>query len=297
MRAIARRVLLVSLAAGLLVLASCRRSGEAPADSGAPRIVALSPGVAETLDALGLASALVGRHAFDDFSPSSIPAVGDQAGIDYEALLRVRPTHVLLEKSAAGAPPRLLELARARSFTVHEVPMLTLGEIRAALRDLPAIVGADHATARGEQLARDLDDALAPVPGFRERVGRVLPLYWTDPAGVAGPGSYHAEIILTLGGELAVNTGAAYQQLDGEDVRRLDPDSIVLFMPGADPARVRDLLGPLAALDLRAVREGRVAVLNHPRAQTPGPAAIDLARALAEAARAWPTLDASPARD
>lgn len=256
----------------------------------APRIVALSPGVAETLGSLGLGDALVGRHAFDDFSPSDIPAVGDQSGIDYEALLRVRPTHVLLEKSAAGAPPRLLELASARSFEVREVPMLSLGDIRAAIERLPGVVGAPHADEQSIGLLTRFDAAIARAPGFDARAGRMLALYWTRPVGAAGPGSYHAEIIVALGGKLALDGGAPYRQLDPEDVRRLDPDSIALFIPDADSARLDELLGALGSLDLRAVRQGRVALVNHPRCQTPGPAAIDVAESLRDAVLAWSPL-------
>jgi ABC-type Fe3+-hydroxamate transport system substrate-binding protein len=273
----------------------CRES-RAPEDAGAPlgghspRIVALSPGVAETLESLGLGDTLVGRHAFDDFSSPDIPAVGDQSGIDYEALLRVRPTHVLLEKSAAGAPPRLLELASARSFEVREVPMLSLDDIRGAIERLPAIVGAPDASEKAGDLLARFDAALAPAQGFDARAGRMLALYWTTPVGAAGPGSYHAEIIVALGGALALDDGAPYRQLDPEDVRRLGPDSIALFIPDADPARLDELLGALRSLELRAVREGRVALVNHPRCQTPGPSAIDVAESLRDAVLAWPPL-------
>lgn len=281
------------LVIGLLAAnaAGCREStgGSTPA-TGERRIVALSPGIAETLAALGLGDSIVGRHAFDEFTGASVPSVGDQAGIDYEALLRVRPTHVLLERSAAGAPPRLLELSKARGFEVRVVPMLSLEEIRESIGRLPALVGSAEAEAGAASLLARLDAAFGRADGFGERAGRMLALYWTRPIGAAGPGSYHAEIVQSLGGSLALDDGAPYRQLDPEDVRRLNPDSIALFVPGADPGRLEDLLGPLLALDLRAMREGRVALITHPRCQTPGPSAIEAAESLREAVLAWPPL-------
>lgn len=273
-------------------IAGCgERRSEPPAPpADAPRVVTLSPGVAETVAAIGLGSALVGRHAFDDATAPDVPAVGDQTGIDYEALLRVRPTHVLLERSAAGAPPRLLALASERGFVVDDVPMLSLDDIRGSIDAMPELLDAPAARGPADALLARFDAALRPAPGFAERAGRVLAVYWTRPVGVAGPGSYHAEVILRLGGSLAVDKGAAYQQLDAEDVRRLDPDSIALFAPGADPSRLNDLLGPLGSLDLRAVREGRVAVVNHPRGQTPGPSVIDVAEQLRSIVLSWPPL-------
>ncbi len=282
---------LIFLAVGLLaaIVAGCREARPENRD-GAPRIVALSPGVAETLDALGLGDRVVGRHAFDEFTSKAVPSIGDQAGIDYEALLRVQPTHVLLEQSAAGAPPRLLELATARNFEVRVVPMLTLGEIRDSIGRLPTIVDAPEAEDDAEALLVRFDNSLSVSEGFGERAGRMLALYWTRPIGAAGPGSYHAEIIVALGGSLALDEGSPYRQLDPEDVRRLEPDSIALFVPDADQARRDELLGLLGSLDLRAVREGRVAIVNHPRCQTPGPSVVEVAKALRDAVLAWPPL-------
>ncbi len=263
---------------------------ESSQPSAGPRVVALSPGVAETVAAIGLSDTLVGRHAFDEFSPRDLPAVGDQTGIDYEALLRLNPTHVLLEQSAAGAPPRLLDFAESRDFEVHEVPMLTLSDIRQGIVELPGLLGRPDAAPAADAMAARLDEATRPAPGFAERAGRMLPIYWTDPIGVAGPGSYHAEIITALGGSLAIDAGRPYQQFDAEDVRRLDPDSIVLIQPGADASRLTELLGPLRSLDLRAIREGRVGVISEPRAQTPGPSAITLADDLREMVLSWPPI-------
>jgi ABC-type Fe3+-hydroxamate transport system substrate-binding protein len=272
------------------VLPACGRSESSPLPASGVRVVALSPGVAETLIALGLGETLVGRHAFDEFSPPGLPSVGDQAGIDYEALLRLAPTHVLLERSAAGAPPRLLQFAEKRGFEVHEIPLLTLADIRSAALTLPSMVDRPDAEDAATDLVARLDAAVSPAPGFAERAGRVLALYWTDPIGVAGPGSYHAEIIAALGGSLAVAEGRPYLQLDAEDVRRVDPDSLLLILPGADASRIDELLGPLRSLDLRAVRQGRVGLINEPRAQTPGPSAISVAEDLRAIVLSWPPL-------
>lgn len=289
-----RFLVLAALAAlGALALSACGRSGGGASDADAsatPRIVVLSPALGETLQALGLGESVVGRHAFDRGWPESVPAVGDQSGIDYERLLRLEPTHVLLEHSAAGTPPRLTQLAGANRFSVREFPMLTLGDIRGALEYIPAVFSSDNARERSRALLLELDAVLQPMKDIDDRAGRILLLYSTDPIGVAGPGSYHAEIVRALGMMLAVDTGRAYQVLDVEDARRLYPDSIVMFIPGADPSRKTELLGLLGTLDLRPVRSGRVAIINHPSAQIPGPGAIEVARQLREQVSSWPLL-------
>jgi len=265
-----------------LLLPACGGSegGDSPRPHDGPRIAALSPALAIILDDLALADRIVARHAFDDFSDQSIPVAGDQSGVDYELLARAEPTHVLLEWGARDLPRRLAELADSRGWVVVDYPMLTLEDIRAATRDLGECFGRAD---RSAELLDRMDNAWSPVPGLSERAGRTLPLYWTNPIGAAGPGSFHHQLLAALGVTLALDKGSAYIEIDPEDLRRLDPDTIVLFAPNADPADLEEILAPLRRLELRAIEQGRVVLINHPWCQTPSTAMIEVAEQTAEA--------------
>src|SRR5689334_23210000 len=94
--------------AALCCVQACRHTASPPnepAPSSSPRVVALSPAVARTMRDLGLGKYLVGRHGFDQWSAQSLPVCGDQNGIDYETLVRARPTQVFLQ--VADVPDRL----------------------------------------------------------------------------------------------------------------------------------------------------------------------------------------------
>jgi len=271
-----------------LALGACEGGrGEAPApeaggDRG-QRIAALSPAIAIILDDLGLTDRVVARHAFDEYSEPSIPVAGDQGGVDYERLLRAEPTHVLLQWGARQPPLRLGELADERGWILVDYPMRTLGDIREATRDLGERFDQPQAAAA---LLRRMDEAWAPVPHeFAQRVGRVLPLYWTNPPGAAGPGSFHHQLLESMGLTPALTRGPAYIEIDPEDLRRLNPDTIVLFAPNAEPADLAEMLSPLERLELRAVREGRVALINHPWSQIPGTTMIETAQRTRDALR------------
>lgn len=279
------------------MLGACDRSADRPAAARAAgaanpvRIVALSPAIAVTLADLGLADRIVARHAYDKFSDQSLPVVGDQSGLDYEALLRVDPTHVLLEWGSRDPPPRLMALASSRGWTVRTFRLLTLEDVRASTRDLAALVGDPPARANADRLIEGMDRAWAPRPGLGDRVGSVLALYWTDPAGAAGPGSFHDQILRRLGVRPADVGTAPYVVLDPETVRRMDPDTILLIMPGADPSDTTTLLGPLARLGLRAEREGRVAVVTDPYCQTPCSRLAGVAEAMADSLASLPAMN------
>jgi len=253
----------------------------------APRVAPLSPALAIILRDLGLEDLVVARHGFDLVLDESLPVVGDQTGIDYESLLRVEPTHVLLERGADDPPPTLMRLAEERGWTIERFPLLTLHDIRSATQRLAAMFGGERVRTRAENLLSRMDRVWSPRPELARHAGRTLALYWTRPPGAAGPGSFHHQLLKAVGVSPAIEDGGPYITLDAEDVHRLDPDSLVLFMPGADPDRLDALLGPLARLDLRAVQAGRVAVIRHPLGLTPSSAMIEIAEQLIEKMKRW----------
>lgn len=281
------------LAALLLALPACgkRAPSEPP---GQPRIAVLSPALAVTLRDLGLESQIVARHGYDIVLPKSLPVVGDQAGIDYETLLRVDPSHILLEWGSRDLPPRLTQLAKERGWAVRNYPLLTLDDIRHAVRNLPRDLNTPLASARADELRARMDAAWKNRPGLRANAGRTLLLYSIAPPAAAGPGSFHAQLLEAIGGEPAITEGDPYITLDAEDVRRLNPDSIVLILPGAEPLTRKEQLGRLGTLDLRAVNDGRVLILSDTLGQTPSTAMIALADDLARGMLAWSTPAGAP---
>ncbi len=284
---------------GLLAsaIAGCDRAPSAPAQSADPsvRLAVLSPALAQTLRDLGLGEQIVARHGWDSISPQTIPPVGGETGLDYEALLRARPTHVILQASAQGVPPRLAQLATEQHWKVTSIPLLKLDDVRAGIAGVWAAAGrVDEPPA---QVLADFDRALQPRPALKSRLGRVLILAGTDPPGAMGPGSFHFELVERLGGSCVPNTGAAYIQLSPEDVLKLDPDTLVLLAPGAlrqfGPAGLTALLGPLNKLGLRCVRDNRLIVVSDPACQLPATTLARVADTIARQAAAW---DAPPAQ-
>ncbi len=273
-----------------LALAACDRAPSNAAPSSDVRIAPLSPAIAVILRDLDCADRIVGRHAFDMMLDKSLPVVGDQTGVDYESLARTNPTHILLDWGSRELPPRLLELAAERHWIVRDYRMLTLDDIRRATLAIAEDINIPGAPDRAAELVMDMDRAWTTRPAIAHNVGRALILFSPDGNGAAGPGSFHAELIHALGARNAVESGAPFVMLDAEDVRRLDPDSILIFQPDADPARWKELLGALARADLRAVAEGRVAVVAHPLGLTPSTAMIDVADEIERLASTWPPI-------
>lgn len=290
-RALWAAVLVAVAAACAAWVAGCERAGKeagGEVGGGTPRVVVLSPAAGVTLRDMGLEGWVVGRHGFDLALDPSLPVCGDQGGIDYEALLRVRPTHVVIQWGSRELPGRLTSLARERGWVIENYNPLSLSEIDAASASLARALGVEASR------APSVSAALAGM----ERAGyggRVLLLAGVDPPAALGPGSFHHDMLVALGAKPALERGGPWVTLDAEDVRNLSPDAMLLILPRAPGApggpggrgAAQERLGRLGTLDVPAVREGRVAVIDDPLAHTPSTAMIGVAGEMAGVLRGW----------
>ncbi|MCC6677893.1 MAG: ABC transporter substrate-binding protein [Phycisphaerales bacterium] len=300
-----RLVLIIPL---LLTLLGCDRTPAAPAPSG-PRLVVLSPALAIILRDLHADAPIVGRHAWDMVLDKSIPACGDQAGIDYEALLTARPTHILLEWGQRELPQRLTSLAAKHHWQVSNYTLLSLDEIRETTHRLydefiyhkPLMAAVTAPPWERSPLALEMARAWSPREGDAGNAiaaaGRILILETVNPAHALGPGSFHHQIIRAIGGHPIPDAGSPYIEMDAEDVLHLAPDAIILIEPRNPDSPIRDdpltweelstKLGPLARLDIPAVKNRRIAVIDDPLALTPSTAMIRLADDFARLLESW----------
>lgn len=269
-------VLVAIIAAWVFALAACDHKPVASTQPAASqlRIVSLSPALSRTLVDLGLGGSVVGRTPYCSSLDQSIPVVGDLQTIDYEALVRMDPTHILVQPPAGGVDPHLVEVARQRGWTIADWHLNDLEDIRRTLRETPERLYSTESPQRAEvsrhasDLLADLDSALAlpdERPPYR---GRTLMVSAVDPVMAFGSGTYLDDILRALGG-VNVIADRGWVQLSLEDIVRLAPEAIILVKPGALEVDLQADLGPLATIGVPANSSGHRALLAHPDAFLP----------------------------
>ncbi|MEO1717816.1 MAG: hypothetical protein AAFR76_11960, partial [Planctomycetota bacterium] len=210
-----------------------------------PRVVSLSPAASIMLRDAGLEDSIVGRHGWDAVLDQSLPVAGDQTGLDYERLITLDPTHVVIEWGARELPARFESLVAERDIDVVSIETLSLADIA---ESWTRIASAFDVNKSSVDLAA-LEQPFEP----RDAWGTVLLVVATSPTiDCLGPGSAHHELLTLAGFSPALESGAPWVSLGLEDVIRLDPSCIVLIQPGAsddDQRTASDRLGPLAETD------------------------------------------------
>jgi ABC-type Fe3+-hydroxamate transport system substrate-binding protein len=288
----AAAIILVAFTLAAFAAYSLSRPAASQRSDTSPRIVSLSPAIAISLRDLGFEQLIVGRDAYDRILPASIPVCGDLEGIDYEHLLSVRPTHILTQLGVKQFPARLEELAQRNKWMLRNFPQLSLEDIASVARDLENIFAP---SAPAAPVFKEMERAWSKRGEGFPGAGRVLLLAAVDSPSAFGPGSCHQQILERIGATPAIKDGAPYITLDAEDVLKLSPDAIILILPrepgtpaaNATPAEVRRLLGRVGQLDIAAVKNGRLALIDDPLAHTPSTAMIGVADEMAKILSEW----------
>jgi len=255
----------------IILLSGCRPQPP-DASSDQLRLISLSPALTGILEDAGLGDSLVGRSSWcvlQTRDQNDVPAVGDLHERDWEAIIRLQPSHVLIQADSVEQDASLLDLSREYGWSLHAWPLRDVEDIKVVLHELPTIVGNGDETASNptretcRALLMDLDDSMMPSRiGENQRVmivnDQIPPLAW-------GQGTYLDQMLDTTGATNVIQQ-EGWQQLSMEDVVRLKPDRILVVTSGPTIERPA-----LAGLDNESIPEEGCHWLAHPRINYPGP--------------------------
>jgi len=281
-----------------LLLTGCGDSPEpggrtTPENRAGPRIVSLSPALSRMLVDLDLQDHVVGRSNYSTSLDPDIPIIGNLTDLDFEFLVRVRPTHIFVQPPSTGVSDDLRRLADGHGWRIFARRIDDVDDSRAVLRDIPDAFDEvserwrEDLRQRAAALERRIGDMLENPPADAWR-GRTLITAGGDPPLAYGTGTYLHELLTSRGGTNVVDA-EGWVQLTLEDVVRLDPDGIIIVRQGEAGVEVdpEEAAPRLAALDVQAVRAGRVGVLSHPEALLPSTSILALGRLLDAILTSW----------
>ncbi|MEN9359589.1 MAG: hypothetical protein RL095_1124 [Verrucomicrobiota bacterium] len=249
------------------LFASCR-PGAAPSG-----LVSLAPSLTELLCALGGAPLLRGvsdwcRHPA---AIAGLPRCGSSFTPDFEAIKALRPELVL----CSGSPPSWrLAGCRIDSFDQSSLPLLL-----ESFDKLGKNLGLETAAARERSRVE------AEIESCRARAARqprVSVLLLLNPLGDSGAApqvcaaskndGYFSPLLEACGLDNRLEHKLAYPLLGPEQLRRLDPERIIVIASGfSDAQQARELASWQRFKALRAVQTSAIHLLTGDHVQIPGP--------------------------
>jgi iron complex transport system substrate-binding protein len=225
--------LALALAAGLMLTAAQRSAGAEKQ----PRIVSLSPHITELLFAAGAGDRIVGVDDESDYPPAvaGIARVGEPAALDVEALLKLKPTLVVLWDSGTPAS-RKAELERL-NLKLYVTEQRRLDDIGATLLQFGRLAGTEQwAGAAAARYRAELAQLRSQYAG-RPRL-KVFFQVWDRPLYTLSGEHVVTEVLSLCGGDnVFADLTTLAPAIDKEAVLARDPDVILIGATGLEGAR------------------------------------------------------------
>jgi iron complex transport system substrate-binding protein len=244
------------------------------------RIVSLIPSMTELVMTLGATDRLVGRTDFDDDARlAALPSVGGGLDPSLEALVALEPDLVI---AWPGGDQALATHLGNMGIPMYAAEIQSLGDLRRHTDQLGHLLdtrGAAHTFLRG------LDSSLAQLDSATSGIDRPTTLYvvWHDPPMTAGPGTFLDEVMTLAGGRNVFGDAAIdWPQISMEEILARDPDALILPVKDVrDTTTIAWVYQTVGWKDLRAVREGRLLLVDTDLFNRPGPGVVQAANQLA----------------
>jgi iron complex transport system substrate-binding protein len=252
-----------------------------PAQTKPQRIVSTTPSITETLFALGVGDRVVGVSRFCNFphEVEKLPKVGSYIKPDVEAIARLAPDLVVLQRSSSEVTERL----NALHIAFIEVPHGTLEDVFTAIQLIAKAAGVP---VRSAGLIAQIKGSLDGIEAKAKRLPspRVLVIVdrrqgtLTDLIAV-GPNNYVNQILSIAGGNnvLAQPALPQYPRISLETILRENPD-VIIDLSGTQETEAARQASRTATLalwnqyrDLAAVRSGHVYAGTTDSLVVPGP--------------------------
>jgi iron complex transport system substrate-binding protein len=139
---------------------------------------------------------------------------------------------------------------------------------------------------RADSLLAHIDSSFAALAAALDGVPEVSALYvaWHDPPMTTGPGTFVDSIMSVAGGRNIFDDATAdWPQVNMEEIVTRDPDVLILPVPDVrDSVTIAWVHLTPGWRDLRAVRTGKILLVDSELFSRPGPRIIDAAIQLAE---------------
>jgi iron complex transport system substrate-binding protein len=243
------------------------------------RVVSLVPSVTQTVVALGAGDRLVGRTEYDrDSSLAKLPLVGRGLSPSVEAIVALRPDFVVVWASDKRGDRRSqLEKAgiSVYAFDVQDTTdayrvIRVMGQVLARVPQADSLLAGIRAS---------LQATRAQASGRSRR--RVFYVVYNDPPMTTGPGTFIDQLLDIAGVEnIFKDASSHWPTVSLEEVVKRDPDIVVLPVGEMSAEVGTRLKGTPGWRDLRAVKNGCVALVDADLTNRPGPDVAVAARRL-----------------
>lgn len=270
--AVRREVVVFSFAI-VLLCCGCREKTPDRTVFDNSRIITMAPSLTETVFELGLGDNVVGVSKFCSYPDcvKKLPKVGGLVDPDLEAIVRLAPTCVVLQKNSTDLGRQL----KTMGIPVLHVDANTLPEILDSFAVIGNALGRHE---KGLELRQNTEHAISELAGISSAKTALLVIWheigstWT--VQVAAEDGYYSDLFATAGVELLPKgRPEAFPILNAEAVAALDPDYIIELVHPDENINAVEVMADWKKTvpSIKACKNDCIFVINDSSAVIPGP--------------------------
>lgn len=253
--------------------------------AGAKTVASLVPAATDMIVGMGARDHLVAMSNWDAARPEidGLPRVGDYRTIDWERIASLRPGVMIVQFREDKMPPGLAERAGELGIKLVNVMNNRLDDTYATLRQLGEAIGEPEKAGVAEKALRErlheVRHRMMKQPAVRTLITRS-----ESSLACVGGGNYLDDLLEIAGGQNVLAGGYnSYPTIDRERLIELNPDVVIVLLPGASPQVVQQAKEFWAAQSsVSAVKNGRVHYLTDSYLLLPGLSAARVAEQFAD---------------
>ena len=193
-----------------------------------------------------------------------LPRVGDYRTIDWERLTQLRPNLMIVQFRPDKIPAGLDDRTRELGITLINIKNNRLDDVFVTLDQLGnALNERDRAAAASKALKSQLNAVRERVAG-KPVVNTLITRSESSRLACVGGGNYLDDVLRIARGANVLGEGDnAYPEIDRERLLTLNPDVVIVLLPGASPQVVKQAEEFWASVpQVSAVAKHRVHILT-----------------------------------
>ncbi|WP_414054744.1 ABC transporter substrate-binding protein [Macrococcus equi] len=267
-----KKTLFVMMLILLVILSGCNAKKE-HSDS-QQRIISLIPSNTEILYALGLDKEIIGVSTVDNY-PKQVKDKEkfDGMKLDYEAVLKAKPTMVFAHESMEQAQEKTikkLKSKRIKVIVVHDA-----NSFDTLYQSITQVAHATHKEAKGKALISDMKQQVKEIAGKYKDVihGKKVFLEMSSHPDIYTGGNHTLmnDLLKQLGAENIFSGIEGYQAVSAEAIVKKNPDIIISTSGSSQKELEKEVKARNGFNHVKAVTDNQVHAINPDTVSRPGP--------------------------
>ncbi|MCU7557457.1 ABC transporter substrate-binding protein [Macrococcus capreoli] len=258
----------------MMVIAGCGNKAVVKQDKSEERIISLIPSNTEILYALGLGKEIIGVSTVDDY-PKQVEDKEkfDGMKLDYEALLKAKPTMVFAHESMEKAQEKTLQKLKDKGIKV--IIVSDASSFDGLYQSIGQIAKATHKEQQGQTLIEDIKKQVkATTDKYKQTIaGKKVFIEVSSNPDIYTGGNHTLmnDLLNQLGAQNIFSGIEGYQAVSAEAIVKKNPDIIISTSEMPEKELIKVVKSRNGFSDVNAVKHNQIFAVDPDTVSRPGP--------------------------